>query len=108
MNANSRMRATLHSMALVGLSFGCGGGIPPSKVADEAHTIAAEAVDAVGQVKQCKQEPDGGACEVVDTDLCNVIGQAQELEDLALDAGFKPAVPVATLAGAVAKTCPKK
>ena len=91
--STSLMRAVLCLMAIVGLGC-CGGGIPPSSVAAEAHAVASLASGARGDLQQCTQQPDGGACAQVNTDLCDVIAQAKELEGLAVDAGFTPAEPV--------------
>jgi hypothetical protein len=101
MNTNLPPRTLCYLIAMGALGcFACGGGIPPSSAAAEAHVIAQLATGARGDLQQCTQQPDGGACAQVNTDLCDVIDQAKQLESLAIDAGFTPAQPVVT--------CPKK
>jgi hypothetical protein len=99
MNTGSLTRVILPWVAMAACSCG-GGGLPPSSAAAEAHAIASLATQGRGDLQQCTQQPDGGACAQVSADLCSVIDQAKELESLAVDAGFQPTQPIVS--------CPKK
>jgi hypothetical protein len=83
---------------------GCGGsGIPAQTASDEAHNIAVATVATFGDVATICPADAGasGACRTVNGDLCSIMAKATELDGLAIDAGYKPTVPVSSLASSV-------
>jgi hypothetical protein len=111
MLANSMKLASIMGVGLLAsvclCACGGGAGIPAQSVSDSAHSIATDALTAIGDINICRQQPDGGACEMADKDICNILSTAGALDAVAIDAGFKPQDPVsARVAQSAAKTCP--